>query len=372
MSEKQILSLMKKGEKLFKKKQALEALEVFNNVLEISPDNFDALNFKVQLLYKLNRPEDFIHASSKLNLLKLQKDGPIPSDFESPDSWIIDAIKLINKGQDNRALNFLEQAAFISPIVNKEGLSKMVFHDNPKIYYFTAFLYFRRQENYEFAMALFEIANKLEPKFTIPNEIKKIYNDYISNRSGVGVSIIAPLNESNLKSLFPCKDKILVSTEAFAEVKIQEYHGRKIKTKTYTWKTHLLLSDYALAFIGAGPICKKPVYYVPWPFITYNSNMGLFIVSHQIGGLTHSVNLTAILNPQRESDGISGFKYLDKLDIHTLIEMNKNEMIERTMNNMKSLESILSYKQYKKQFEIIPKEIYKDVEQTIKQNRMKK
>ena len=381
MSEKQILSLMKDGKKFLKKKKVLEALEAFNNVLEISPNNFDALNFKVQILKKLKRPKELFPAAFKLNLLKLQRDeGMVPSDYESPDSWIVEAIKLLNKGQDDLAQMYLTQAAYISPIVNSAGLSSMTFHANAKIYYFTAVIYFRKQKNYEIAMTLFEIANKLDPRLIIPKEIKNIYNDFISNRSGVGVRMIVPLNKSILRSLFPTRDKFLVSTEAYVEVKVHaaQYKKRHIVTgKTYQWKTHMILSDYALAFLGAKNICKKDAYYVPWPFINYNSESGrISISSEYINRIiykilaAYSVNFTPISNPQAKSTGELNFQYINQLDIHSLIELNKNEMMERTINNLKSLEELPSHKKYNKQFEVITEEIYKDAVQTIKQSRM--
>ena len=372
MSENKILSLLKKGKKLFDKKKALEALDVFNNVLKISPGNYDALNFKVQLLKKLGRPKELIPVSFQFNLLKLQKDGTIPSNYESPDSWIIDAIKLINKGQDDRALIYLAQAAYISPIVNSDGLDSMTFHANAKIYFFTAFIYFRKQENYQYAKALIEIAKKLDTRLVIPEKIENIYNNYVSNRSGKGVSLIAPLNTSNLISLFPNRDKILVSTEAIAEVKVQTPTTKRkydTKIKTYTWKTHLILSDYALAFFGAAPICKEPAYYVPWAFISYISGGNSLAVSNEINALKYSIPMELISNPHDVSQGGIPWQYLDKIDVHSLIEMNKNEMIERIMNNLKSLEQLPSYKNYKKQFEVIPKEIYKRTVQFIKNSR---
>lgn len=371
MSENQILSLLKKGEKLFDRKKVLEALDVFNNVLEISPGNYDALNFKVQLLKKLNRPKELIPVSFQFNLLKLQKDGTIPSNYDSSDSWIIDAIKLINKGQDDRALIYLTQAAYLSPIVNSNGLDSMTFHANAKIYLFTAFIHFRKQKKYQYAKALIEIAKKLDPRLVIPEEIENLYNNYVSNRSGKGVIIIAPLNTSNLISLFPDREKILVSTVAVAEVKVQKTTTKKNKIKivTYRWKTHLILSDYALAFIGAAPICKESAYYVPWAFISFNSATNSLTVSNEIDGLKYSIPMQPVSNPNSASQGRISWQYLDKIDIHSLIDLNKNEMIERTMNNLKSMDRLTSYKNYRKQFEVIPKKIYKRTIKSIKSSR---
>ncbi len=367
MSEKQISSLMKKGEKLYKKKRVLEALETFNNVLKISPDFFDALSLKTQILSNLGRPEEFFQASSKLNLLKLKKEGKIPSDINSPDIWIEEAIKLMNNEQNERALMCIIQASYVSPIVNKEGLSSMTHHANAKIYYYTANILFNKREKYDLAMALFEIASKLDPNFTVPDKIKNIYNNYLSNRSGVGVKMIVPLNSSNLRAIFPVRDKLLVSTEATAQA-IQAVRYQN-KTGQYSWITHVLLSDYGLAFICATPICKQATgYYVPWPFIYFQKKLRLFMVSREAGDFV-SINLLATYDPQAETRKENPYKYLDELNLETLIKEREEEMVKKTVIKLKSLGYKPSYKEYKKRFENIPKSVWQKSIKTIKRSK---
>lgn len=364
MSEKQVQALMKKGKKLFLKTKFQEALEIFENVLKISPEFIAAMNFKARILRKLKRYEEHFQTSFNLNLLKLKKDGEIPLDINSSDSWIEEAIKLINNGQNERALMCIAQATYLSPIVNRDGLSSISHHTNAKIYYFTAIILFNKRENYDFAMSLFEKANKLDPNLTIPDKIKSIYNNYLSNRSGVGVKMIAPLNASNLRALIPFRDKILVSTYASAVVRI--HSGNKIKT--YTWKTHMLLTDYGLLFRGSRPICKQSEYYVPWPFIFYTKISGQFTVTYHAGGLKYLIPLTPTSNPQAKS-GEGPYEYIAELNLKPLIELRKEEMLERTVKNLKSLELLPSYKEYINHFEKLPKKMYDNVKKTIKRSK---
>lgn len=364
MSEKQVTALMKKGKKLFLKTKLHEALEIYENVLKISPEFITAMNLKARILRKLKRYEEHFQTSFNLNLLKLQKDGEIPLDINSLDSWIAETIKLINSGQNERAFTCIAQATYLSPIVNRNGLSSLSHHNNAKIYYFTAVILFNKRENYDLAMLLFEKANKLDPNLTIPNKIKSIYNNYLSNRSGVGVKMIAPLNASNLRALFPFRDKILVSTKASARASLKA--GNKMEH--YSWETHMLLSDGGLAFIGVNPVCNQPVYYIPWPFIIYDKKMAIFIVV-DFPDLKSSVFLYTISNPQAESKGETQLQYIDELNIESLIEARKEEMLERTVINMRSLESLPSYMEFIIRFENVPKKMYKNVKKTIKRSK---
>ncbi len=369
MSEKKIKSLMKKGEKLYRKKKVLEALETFNNILKISPDFFDALNLKTQILSRLGRPEEFFRASSKLNLLKLKKEGITPSDINSPDIWIEEAIKLINDGQNELSFMCIIQASYVSPIVNREGLTSMTHHTNAKIYYYTAIILFNKREKYDLAMTLFEIASKFDPNLTIPEKIKDIYNNYLSNRSGVGVKMIVPLNKSNLRALFPFKDKLLVSTDVWATAEDYTSKDYRGKIKTYHWETHMLLSDYGLAFIVAKPVCNQPVIYMPWPFITYDKRMGTFEVRGAAKHPAIFIKLMPKIDPPNKDRQKQLDQYINELNIDTLIEERTEEMIERTMNKLKSLGSKPSYKEYKKRFENIPKYVWQGSNSRINRNK---
>jgi len=367
MSEKQISSLMKKGEKFYRKKKVLQALEIFNNVLQISPEFYNALNLKTQILSKLGRPKEFFQASSDLNLLKLKKEGENPADFNTPDDWIEEAIKLMNDGQNERAFMFIMQASYASPIVNREGLRSMTHHTNVKIYYYTAIILFNKQENYDLANALFEIAGKLDPNFTIPDEIKNIYNNHLSNRSGVGVKMIAPLNQSNLRALFPNRDMLLLSTEAWAEA--EDFTSSHNKIKKYSWRTHMLLSDYGLAFIGAKPVCKQPAYYIPWHLIVYYKKQATFSVSSEAFNPPLFIKLRAIIDPQTKDTQEPMYQYINELKIDKLIEKRREEMIKRTVNKLKSLGSKISYKEYIRRFENINKYIWQTSHTRIKRNK---
>ncbi|KKN20421.1 hypothetical protein LCGC14_0935780 [marine sediment metagenome] len=367
MSEKQISSLMKKGEKLYKKTRVLEALEKFNNVLKISPEFLDALRMKTQILSKLGRPEEFFQASSQLNLLKLKKEGEIPSNINSPDIWIEEAIKLMNDGQNERALMCIIQASYISPIVNKEGLTSMTHHTNAKIYYYTAIILFNKRENYNLAMKLFEIAGKLDPNCTIPDKIKDIYNNYLSNRSGEGVKMIVPLNTTNLRDLFPSRDTLLLSTEATAKAD-QLFKGQN-KYIEHKWKTHMLLSDYGMAFICITPICESVVgHYIPWPFVAYSKKNGFFIIGPDAGDFVH-ISFWCIHNPQAKSKKEHIFKYLYDLNIDLLKKEREEDLIKKTMIKLKSLGYKPSFKEYKKRFENIPKLIF---QRSIRRNKRSK
>ncbi|KKM93290.1 hypothetical protein LCGC14_1209830 [marine sediment metagenome] len=361
MSEKQISSLMKKGEKLYKKQKVLGALEIFNNILKISPEFYDALNLKTQILSKLSRPEEFFQASSDLNLLKLRKVGESPADFNSPDDWIEEAMKLINGGQNERAFMFIMQASYISPIVNREGLSSMTHHTNAKIYYYTAIIFFNKQEKYDLAMSLFEIASKLDPNLTIPEKIKNIYNNYLSNRSGQGVKMIVPLNTSNLRALFPYRDTLLVSTEA--QAKASKYSTNK--ENVYVWYTHVLFSDYGLAFICATPVCKQVTgQYIPWPFIDYNKWNYSFNVSKKAGDFV-DITLWLFKTQPEEIEG-EAHSFFDLFNFESLIKEREEEMVKRTVIKLKSMGYKPSFKEYKKQYENMPKSIWQRSIKTVK------
>ena len=84
MSEKKIASLMKKVEKFREKTNYYDALKLLDKVLEMSPDYLNALDIKSQILFILARHEEAFQPAFRLNQLKLQKQGIIPSDINSP------------------------------------------------------------------------------------------------------------------------------------------------------------------------------------------------------------------------------------------------------------------------------------------------
>lgn len=366
MIGKQAQEQMKKGANLYKQAKLLEALEVLENLLKISPEYNEALNLKAHILKELKKYEDQFQKAFNSNLQKLKMDGEIPLDVKSPDPWIEEAIKLINNGKNDRALMCMEQASYVSPIVNSEGLSSMTHHNNAKIYYFIGIILFNKQDKYDLAMSLFEKANKLDPTFTIPDKIKDKYNEYLSNRSGVGVKMIAPLNASNLRALIPSRDKILVSTSGYAEADVPDGKG----VNHYGWETHMLLTNYGLAFKVVSPVCNQPEYYVAWPFITYDKRWKNFKVSYRVGGLNYSVSLKAWNNPHPKS-GEGKYEYMDELNLKHLIEVAKEEMIKRTIIKLKNSGYLPSYKGYLYSFDKVTKPIYKSAIKTIKQSKGK-
>jgi hypothetical protein len=206
-------------------------------------------------------------------------------------------------------------------------------------------------------MERLKLANKLDPTLTIPEREMKLYKDYLENRSGGGVIMEVPIDTTDLKQLFPCRDKILLSIEAYAEVRIQV--GNKVKT--YTWSPHVLLSDHGLGFIGASPICLSPAYYVPWPFISYQTVgkkfQRFFEISPRAGDFTHGIDLHVK----------SSYESLDQLPIKDLISQSKAEMINETVIKLRSLETLPKWKEYRKRYENVPKSIYGKALKVLKQ-----
>ena len=360
MSEKKIAALMKKVKKFREKTKFYEALALLDKVLEISPDFLNALDMKSQILFILARHEEAFQPAFRLNQLKLQQQGIIPSDINSPDAWIKEAINLINIGKNDLAILCLSQASFKSPIVHREGLKNMAFHTNAKIYYFTAVVHFNLGIRYDTAMSLFEIANKLDPTLTIPNREMQVYKDYLENRSGVGVKMDTPINETNLRALFPSKSKILVSTTAKAVVRVQVMEGTKQVVRTYTWYPHLLISDYGIAFIGAKPVCQSSAYFVSWIFVnSRRTRMAHYLtVSSKAGDFKHEINF----------DLYNAYKNLEGLNIKDLINWRFDEAREKTINNLQYLEILPPYKEYISYYENIPKSIYKFAIKYLKQS----
>jgi len=364
MSERKISSLKVKAKRLNRKGNFHKALDLIEKVLIMSPDFIDAMNIKAQILYNLENYDEFFQTSFNMNLLKLQKEGDIPTEINSPDSWIKEANSLINSGQYDRALLCIAQATYKSPIVNKYGLSSMNHHENAKIYYFTAIILFHMQEKYDIVISFFEKANKLDPDLIIPNKIKEIYNDSLSNRSGEGVNILFPLTVSNLRAVIPYKDKILVSTYASASAK--QWFGNE--QRTYTWKTHLLISDYGIAFNGAEPACNQAAIYTPFRFIVHIRRTGRFSISHKAEGLNIKVVVQAIGDPQAKSRKEPIFQYIDELNLQSLKKLREEEMLKRTVIKLNSFEFLPSYKEYIKNFEWIPKALYKKAKKDIKKS----
>jgi len=364
MSERKISSLKAKAQRLKRKGSFHKALDLIEKVLIMSPDFIDAMNLKAQILYNLKNYDEFFQTSFNMNLLKLQKEGIIPTEINSPDSWIQEAITLINSGQYDRALLCIDQAKYKSPIVNKAGLSSMNHHENAKIYFFTAVTLFHMQEKYDIGISFFEKANKLNPDLIIPNNIKEKYNDYLSNRSGEGVNMLFPLTVSNLRAVIPFQDKILVSTYASASAK--QWFGNE--QRTYTWKTHLIISDYGIAFNGADPACNQAVIYTPFRFIVHVRRSGRFSISPQAEGLNIKVVVQAIRDPQAKSRKEPKFQYIDELNLQSLKKLREEEMLKRAVIKLNSFEILPSYREYIKNFEWIPKALYKKAKKDIKKN----
>lgn len=361
MSENKALKLYRKGRSALKKKQYYKALDLFDQSLSINPEDRNTLESKGRILSKLGRLEECCQTYYKINLIKIKQSGDIPSTVNSIEAWIHYAKELKKIGNDNLALDFFMQAALLSPIVDKEG-GLGLHHKNPELYYEMALLTFTLLEAYEAAMDLFDKAIKYDPNLTIPEEIKTRYNEYAANRSGVGVKMIYPLNISNIRDLIPKKDKILASTKAFAEVRHGNLTGDKVKI--YRWSTHLLLSDNGIAFQGARPMCKLSAYYLPWTSVAYDNLTNTFKIPPKAAEIKHILVLTPHLDPQTKS-----FKYIQDLNLDALLDEKNEELLRRTVINLKSLEPLPSFKEYIKQFEYVPKPMYKKVIKTLKQDR---
>ncbi|TKJ20715.1 MAG: hypothetical protein CEE42_14595 [Promethearchaeota archaeon Loki_b31] len=362
MSENKALKLYRKGRSALKKMQYYKALDLFDQSLSINPEDTNTLGAKGITLAQLGRLEESCLTYSKANLIKLKTFGEdIPSDINSIEAWMDGGKELKKLGQSDRAFDFFMQAALLTPVVDKEG-GLGLHHKNPELYYEIALLTFNLIKNYENAMVLFKRAIKYDPNLTIPEEIKTRYNEYAANRSGVGVKMIFPLNTSNIRDLIPKKDKILASTKAFAEVRHGNLTGDKVKI--YRWSSHLLLCDNGIAFQGAKPMCKLPAYYLPWTAVAYNNLTNTFTISPKAAEIKHILVLTPHLDPQTKS-----FKYIQDLNLDALLDEKNEELLRRTVINLKSLEPLPSFKEYIKQFEYVPKPMYKKVIKTLKQDR---
>ena len=367
MSNKKISSLMKKGEKLYRKGKLHEVLGLIGELLKISPDFIDAMNLKAQILQDLKKYEEFFQTSFNMNLLKLQKDGDIPSEINSPDSWIEEAITLLDKSQNDRGLLYLAQAAYKSPIVNRDGLSSMTHHENAKIYFINAIALFNMQDKYNTAMSLFEKANQLDPNLVIPDKVIEIYNDFLSNRSGKGVKMIMPLDMTNLRNIVPCKDKILVST--YGSTSASQLKGNE--QISYSWNTHVLLSRYGLLFIGAEPVCNKAGIYVPWPFTRRRKGMGRFSISNEAEGINMNFKLRVIPDAEGKSRRGPKFQYIDELNIESSRGEVIQEMMGRIVRNLKPLENFPKWRKYIFQYERVPSGLYTRVKKEAKSRRKK-
>lgn len=363
MSEKKALKLYQKGRGAIKKMQYDKALDLFNQSLSINPEDTNTLEARGFALSKIGKLEESFQTYFKTNVIKLKKSGDIPSDINSIEAWMDGGKELKNLGQSDRAFDFFMQAALLTPIVDRNG-GLGLHHNNPELYYEMALLTFNRNNNYEHAMVLFKRAIKYDPNLTIPEGIKTIYNEYAANRSGVGVKMIAPLNKSNLRDIIPTKDKILASTEAFAEVRHENLTGNK--EKIYRWSSHLLICDNGIAFQGAKPMCKLPAYYRPWSSVTYLNPTNSFLVSSKAGEIKHIIELTPHLDPQTKS-----FKYLQDLNLRAIWDEKQEELLRRTVINLKSLERLPSFKEYIKQYEFVRIKMYKDIIKTLKKDRKK-
>ncbi|HEC39593.1 hypothetical protein LCGC14_0498310 [marine sediment metagenome] len=367
MSKKKVDSLKKKVEKLYKKGKFYEALALIEDFLKISPDFIEAMNLKAQIFFNLKKYEEFFQTSFNMNLLSLQKDGDIPSEINSPDSWIEAATNLINSGNYDRGLLYITQAAYKSPIVNRDGLSSMTHHENAKIYYQNAYILFKMQDKYDLAKSFFEKANKLDPGLIIPHEIKEIYNDYLLNRSGKGVSLMCPLDMTNLRVIVPYKDKILVSTFGLASA--QEFKGNE--RRSYSWNTHILISNYGLFFNGSKPVCNQAEIHVPWPFIDYKEGTGRFTISPEAYGLRLRLVLRASGDLEVNSRKGPKFQYIDEMNINSLIRLRNSEMIGRIIENLKTLETLPNCRNYLNHYEKVPRDLYKMVKKEAKSRRKK-
>ena len=359
MSEKKALKLYKKGKSALNKGQDYKALGLFNQSLSINPEDADTLFAKGKALLELKRLEESCQTYYKSNLIKLKKSGDIPSDINSIEAWIDGAKELKKLGNSSRAIDFLTQAALLTPVVDKRG-GLIMHHKNPELYYEFALLHFTHLEKYEAAMGLFNKALKYDPNLMIPEEIKTRYNEYTANRSGVGVKMIVPLNASNLRGLLPTKDKILVSTKAFAECRLDNLTGDK--TKIYKWSSHLLLCENGIAFQGAKPICKLAAYYRPWAAALYDNHINTFSVIPT--DIRIIVVLKPLLDPQTKS-----LKYIQDLNFDALLEEKKEELLRRTVKNLKSLEHLPSIEEYRILYEYVPKVVYKNLIKTLKKDR---
>ncbi|GAI69968.1 unnamed protein product [marine sediment metagenome] len=357
MSEKKALKLYQKGKSALNKMQYNKALDLFDQSLSINPEDTNTLGAKGFVLSKIGKLEESFQTYFKTNVIRLKKSGDIPSDINSIEAWMDGGKELKNRGNDNLALDFFTQAALLSPIVDKEG-GLMMHHKNPELYYEMALLTFSLLEAYEAAMDLFKRAIKYDPNLTIPEEIKTRYNEYAANRSGVGVKMIVPLNASNLRNIIPVKDKILASLTVNARV--QKTSISTTKVKIYTWKSHILITDNGIAFQGSKPMCKLPAYYLPWSAFEYSKLTYMFIIQPEAAEIKDQL----IMQPL-----IGSIKDFQDLNLGAIWEEKQEELLRRTVINLKSLELFPSRKEYIKLFEFVDKKMYKKVVKTLKKDR---
>lgn len=74
--------------------------------------------------------------------------------------------------------------------------------------------------------------------------------------------------------------------------------------------------------------------------------------------------LTPLLDPQTKS-----FKYLQDLNLGAIYTEKREELLRRTVVNLKDLEHLPSFKEYIKQVEYVPIKMYKDIIKTLKKDR---
>ena len=274
----------------------------------------------------------------------------LPKDINSKEQWVEEAIKLIENSKYSFATKFLTQASYLSPIENETGF----FHNDAKIWYYFGLAMFKEMNRIDEAMVILNKAISLNSNYKIPDDIKAFYEKYQANRNGEGVYIFGVnINDTGLRNLIPSQDMILVS----AKVKITYVALDPNKKTTYTWFSPVLLSDNGIAYKGS-TLSNESAYYVPWVQVVIlksnflERNFGILMDNSKSLKFTFNCDVR-IKNPEE------GFKYIDYFI--PIIEERKKERQEMILNNIKSLETIPSYKEYLNQFEFVSKPIFKKV-----------
>lgn len=178
------------------------------------------------------------------------------------------------------------------------------------------------------------------------------------------IEIIAPINE-NLKTIIPPKDRILCSTIADAIVYITRLGSNK--TTMISWKTPLLITDNGVAFLGGQNIGLKPINYIPMGFILWvkpRSGRNLRILP-EAGTFKDIINLYPLIN--KGMDRKNWFTYIDKLK--PIWEQRVREMEESIIRNLDSIDKLPKFREYIRNFENVPKSVYKRAIKEIKKKK---
>jgi len=360
--KKKQYKLFEKGKKCLQQEQYYKAIDFLDQSLSFDPEFREALEAKGFALGKLGNLEECYQIYFKSNLIKLKDDSEFPSDINSIESWIKGAQKLIERGQNQRAWDFLTQASFLSPIVDKEG-GFLAHHNNANIYYYSAIRKVYEGTDYVESKLLFNKAIKLDQNLKIPDDIEHKFEEFVANRNGKDVELIVPLDSSNLLTTVPSSDKILCSASA----KAQSSYSRAGSDKTtfINWDTHLLLTLNGIALNVSGYVSNISTHFIPWVLIRWGKpRSGRSIWVRDIADdIWHSIILTII--PKKGVKKNIKYEFIDRFK--PIMEQRIIEMEEKVEEKLRSLTTIPTY--FKYIYDNVPKDLYKRVKKKIKKER---